>query len=642
MDFLLISSPDIAESTAAIRKRLMTAALMSPIDGPLGFFELGGLFVAANGHQSNDTTTLCYDGFGIGVRTAFSSGCAATLPISTANTYLDACLDPVNKSDLRGVFTLMRFNPHTKAFTVAADPLSLYPVFICGLSETLIVSNNCYLIQQAVNAMGLTLTRSSKAAATYCARGVGLGNRTGYREIALLPPEQLVTGIGPNWRLVSAAKLPELDVVSYDELLNLAAERLRSSIRAVVKAGRDQIIQFSMDGGLHSRLIMATAMAEGVPSLKLSLSTDRLGDQEIVRHLASKCGAEVALDPQEEVTATTAVGVARKTTFRAQGLQCFPQTFPKISREKRIFRIQTAEQLGRTKHLSSGVPKGLFWSNPLTAMTKISSNDPVYSACLAAYSGGFTNRRRKIAAKWAYQICSLGRSTQSIYQKPFLRAITNTVIDEMTASSSAVEQMGADYVYADQHRRERGLQLRQENLACGVFDPFADPFFHNIFKKLTILGKTEAEFLVNLIENLAGSEILKIPFAVDVLNGDAGDALVKTLKVNKKKLIRASVNFLASEVGGLTVNIGPEETNVTDPYSATAKQILPELSALVAALPVGHECWQYFRREKLLAALKDETVFLKNQAGAILILQLLQTFIWTALAEDKTGVETLA
>ena len=643
MDFLLISSPDIAASVGAIRKRLMSAPLMSPVDGPLGFFDLGGLYVAANGHQSSDTTTLCYDGFGIGKRTSFSSGCAATLSIDTANTYLDACLDPVNNCDLRGIFALMRFNPHTKAFTIATDPLAQYPIFICGLGDTLIVSNNCYLIQQTVNAMGLTLTRSSKAAATYCAQGIGLGNRTGYREIALLPPKQLVTGIGPNWRLVPAAKLPAHDVMQYGALLHLAAERLGSSIKAVIKAGRDQNIQFSINGGVRTRLIMAAAMAEDVSGLNLSLSSHRPGDLKIARQLTSKFDAQLTIDRQDEATGTTnAVGAAHRIAFRTQGLPCFPQALSKTSREKGVFRVQTAEPSGRTKHVSSDAPKGLFWPNPLAAMTKFSSNDPVYSACLAAYSGGFANKERKIAAKWAYQICCLDSTAQSIYQKPFLRAITSAAIDEITTSIATVERLGPNHIYADRRRRESGLQSRQKNLTCGAFDPLADPVFSNIFKNLVILGKTEAEFLIDLIEKLAGKELLKIPFAVDVLSGDAGDALASKLKINKKKLIRSSVDFLAETTGKLPVNIGLEETTDANPQSVTARQALPDLRALISALPASHECWQYFRRDKLLIALRDDAVFLRDQSGTALVLQLLQTFIWAASAEDKIGVETLA
>jgi len=616
----------------------MAAPLMSSVDGPLGFFDLGGLFVAANGHQSNDTTTLCYDGFGIGPHTAFSSGCSATLSIAAANSYLDACLDSVNKSDLRGVFALMRFNPHTKAFTVAADPLSEYPIFICGLGETLIVSNNSYLIQHAVNAIGLKLTRSSKAAATYCAQGVGRRNRTGYREVALLPPGQLITGIGPNWRLVSSAKLPELDVISYDALLNLASKRLCESLATIVKAGRDQNIELCLDGGLHSRTLLSAAVASKISNLKLSHTSLRPGDHEIARRLASKVGAELISSAHENGGATTdAIDTARKAVFRSQGLPNFPLVPPKLSRQKNVFRIKAARHIGCTKQTPSKNPKGLFWSNPLAAMRKFSSNDPIYSACLTAYSGALTNQQRKTAAKWAYQICSLGGPMQSLFQKPFLRDITNAVIDEIAASSSTTEPVDPDATNADKFRRERGLQMRQENLACGVFCPFADPVFSNFFEIAKRIGKTEWEFLIDLNQKLAGSEVLKIPFAVDVLNGSAGDYLASLLKINKKKLIRASTDI--SEFGA---NIDLDEAIASAPYLAEATQVVPDLRALAAALPASHECWQYFRRDKLLTALKERSFILKNQEGPTLVLQLLSTFIWAASAEDKTGIETLA
>lgn len=616
---------------------------MSPIDGPLGFFEFSGLFVAANGHQTNETTTLCYDGFGIGGSTSFSSGSAASLPIEAANAYLDACLDPVNNNALRGVFALMRFNPHTKAFTVAADPLAHYPIFICGLGNTLIVSNSCYLIEQTVLAMGLALTRSSKLAATNCALGAGFGNRTGFREIALIPPGQLVTGIGPNWRLVTVAKQPELAATTYGELLDLAADRLTDSMSAIAKSGRDQNVHIKLDDGIYSRVLLAAAVGADVPNLKISYSEQLSAASAIVRQLAEKFGADLASQESDNnLDDADAVDTARIQAFRSQGLPNLPHASQKMTRTKSMFRVQTHDASLRYGRLSQTGPKALFWSGPIAALRKFSSNDPIYGACLAAYWKAGTGNLAKVAAKWTYQICSLSATRHSLFHKRFLREATNSIIEQMQAAGGQTSTLGQDYVQHDSERRNLGLQLRQGNLLRGAFDPLIDPVLNSIFKRLPELHKTEAGFIVDLIDQMGGREMTEIPFALNVLDGGAGNALAAKLGVSKKRLMRESAKVLANPASALSADIGLDQTNNFHGQRKTAKYILPELAALAAALPANHECWQYFRRDNLLAALEDQTMFLNDGTGTTLLSDLLQAFIWAASAERKVGVENLA
>ncbi len=616
---------------------------MCPIDGPLGFFEFSGLFVAANGHQTNETTTLCYDGFGIGSGAAFSSGSVASLPIETANAYLDACLDPINNNALRGVFALMRFNPHTKAFTVAADPLAHYPIFICGLGDTLIVSNNCYLIEQTVHAMGLALTRSSKLAATSCALGVGLGNRTGFREVVLIPPGQLVTGIGPNWRLVTAAKQPELNTTTYNDLLDLAADRLTDSLSSIVRSGRDQNVHIKLDGGIYSRVLLAAAVGADVSNLKVSHSEHLSSDSAIVCQLAEKYSADLAsqtddnhLDDADEVEA------ARIQAFRSQGLPNLSQTIPKTTRTKTAFRIQTDRQRMRANSLQHTAPKALFWSRPLIALGKFSSNDPIYGACLAAYWKAGTSTHAKVAVKWAYQITSLFSARHSLFQKQFLRTATNNLIEQMQTANEQTSTLGNDYIQRDSRRRNLGLQLRQNNLLCGSFDPLIDPILASIFNRLLAFQKTEVGFIIDLIDQMGGREMIEVPFTPDVFEGGGGDVLAAKLGVSKKKLMRESAKISTNPVNALSTDVGLDQTEGFHEQRETTKNILPELATLAAALPAGHECWQYFRRDKLLTALNEETMFLNDTAGTTLLSELLQTFIWAASAEKKIGVENLA
>jgi len=581
LEFILISSPDIAGRSEGIRKKLMHAPLLASVDGPLGFFDLGGFFVAANGHRTNETTTLCYDGFGIGKHTAFSSGCSAALSIDTANAYLDACLDPVNTNDLRGVFALMRFNPHTKAFTIAPDPLAHYPILICGFGETLIVSNNCYLIQQAVGAMGHPLTRSSKMAATYSAFGIRPSNRTGFREIAHLPAGKVVTGIGPNWRLVSTAHQPDLNVATYDELLAITADRLCDGIAAISKTARDQTFEIMMGDGQSSRLLLSAANAAGLKSFE-------------VQNLAGQ-----SLDAVSD----TPVGAARKNVFCKQGVPCMPMKNALANRYRNLFRLQFVEKFGQKEEGDSALPKSLVWSNPIKAMQKVSSNDPIYGACIAAYFKAGSSAHKKMAAKWAYHTCEKMGSLQSLYKKSFLRTAASALIKELaeySANSHEDTRVGfARYM----QRKNKGVLMRLENMTNGAFDPLLDPTIESAFGKLTSFHKNKAEFIDDLIEKL------------ESLSGKAhAEQLKKDNTVSK---------------------------TLTDLNIEAARQALPELAALAHALPANHEVWQYFQRKKLLAALKDKQFFLKNRKRTAQLITILQTFIWAAAAEDTAGVDTL-
>lgn len=585
MEFILISSPNIAERAATIRNQLTSAPLIAAVDGPLGFFELGGgLLIAANGHQTNETTTLCYDGFSINKRAAFSPGCAAGLPIDIANAYLDACLDPINSNDLRGVFALMRFNPHTKAFTVAPDPLAHYPIFICGLGETLMVSNNCYLIQHALAAIGHKLSRSSKLAATYSAFGVGPARRTGFREIAVLPAGQVVTGIGPNWRLVSAAKQPKLVNRSYSELLDLAADRLCESVSAVAKTARDQTLQLSLDDEPGSRLLLAAAKAVGVKGLEIQAPENH----------------------PKGTDAANFIDAARRYVFRAQGIPSIPgipaQT-QESGRTRGLFQILNPSSYPSKQWNSSNKPKGIFWSNPLTAMQKTSSNDPIYGPCLSAYLHAGSDGHRKIAAKWAYQICGQMGPLQSLYQKSFLRAATHRLIEELSEYIAENPAATPTAIANSLRRRDIGIFMQQENMSHGAFDPLLDPAIQSIFRSLPDIQKTEVDFISDLTEKLEG------------MSTEAQPAKVK---LNDRR-------------SNAVCNIEIEH----------AQQVLPDLISLANALPSNHEIWQYFHRKKLLAALKNNRFFLKSPRRATHILAILHTFIWAAAAEDKTGVETL-
>ena len=258
MEFLLISSPDLESAKLPLELHLSDYPRLVPTEKTLKFFKFDGLFVAANILQSNDICAVVFDGSAFDHRQAYHATHWPSLPTCTG--YLDGCMDAENCSPLKGVFSLLRVNPHTRAFTIANDPMSLYPIFICGFGDTLIVSNNIYLIETAVQCFGAALTRSTRALALSLLFGCGSGDRTGFREVSLLPPGKIITGIGPNWRLIDQAPSTASEhdgKPPFDEPVS----RVRQNIE-ICSGGADRKILNENSGNELSRSLVTSALGE--------------------------------------------------------------------------------------------------------------------------------------------------------------------------------------------------------------------------------------------------------------------------------------------------------------------------------------------------------------------------------------------
>lgn len=646
MEFLLISSPNLEEAhAAALRKALSAAPLLAPVDGPLGFFDHQELFVAANGHQSTDIVTVCTDGHGIAGDFAFSAGCGAHLPIDKAGAYIDACLDKANGSDLRGVFTMMRFNPHTKAFTVVTDPLSQYPVLLCPLGPTMIVSNSAYLIEAAASALGHRPTKSARTGAYEAAFGIGAGVGTGHREVILLPHGKLITGLGPNWRIVDAAPQTITQGLSYGELLALSADRLTESVQAIAKSARGAPPVFDLTGGLDSRLVFAAAVAAGIDDLTVfSGGADDSTDKCIAHLIGKTYGARRAALPGNHAgNPVTHQTLAKRAVFRQQGMSNLYRYALGSLRTPALRRVRGGG--GEGLRTFGALPSGLFWCNPIDRLLRVSRGEPVYNACLSAYWASPLNRRRKEAVRWALRYCDSPRSHHRLYRPAFLRGATRHMIDSLQRTSRGSTSMGTDLYLADRSRRHFGYLSRTLNLSCGAFEPLLDPVLVAAADALPLEERAAGMLTFDLIERLAGRDMLKIPFAAGSLAPPLRRALARRLKVKPHALVAPPGTLAALEEndidGGTDANLEGEGAPPAGlgPVAQALWHNRDYFLVLAAALPKNAECWQYFARDTLIKSLKADDYFLRNETTATRGLRIMHTLMWVAGELDPIGIE---
>lgn len=452
MEFLLVSSPSLSELTHPFEPVLAEAPLLQASADPLQFFSFEGLFLAANQLSADDICAVGFDGTATDDRKAYNST-AQTAPSHTASVaYLDSAMDKENRSVLRGVFCLLRLNPHTRAFTVAVDPLSSYPVYICGFGETLIVSNNTNLIRAAVSCFGLSLTKSTKALASLLAFGAAVNNRTGFREVAFLPAGKMITGIGPNWRQISAAPITVPEFTSKVDFTRLLTQRLSHNVEASLKAaGTDYELR-----GHSSRFFHALPSAP-------SRGTAQLVEEEWLDNASFHSGS--SLLPPSEMLANDGV----------------PQLWAVADARIEAGALKTGKA-------------SLFWHAPFKNLMAISNSDPIYAAALAARWKG--KNREAIAA--ALALAAPNGAAQRLMKRPFLRDSMNAILDELSK-----EPAPARPFHEAAHNRQAGLTILAANALTPTFAPFLDPWLSNSFLQREAIGFNGAKITADVLKKLA-------------------------------------------------------------------------------------------------------------------------------------------
>lgn len=652
MEFVLISS-DIANAHAKkIEQSLAHAPRLASVDGPLRLYNLGGLLVAASGpapvqEDGKETSSIImWDGHGVTSSHAFSSGAGANLDEASANHYIDACLSG-KPTATRGAFTALRVNVNSKAFTAVIDPLSQYPLFIYQFGHSLITGNSLYLVEAAARGLGLPITRSARTGAYEAAFGVGAGLDTGIKEITLLPQNMAIAGIGVNSRLVSVNTASTYGHASYDELLDLAAERLTKYITVLKSSASQGDLFFDLTGGLDSRIMFAAGISAGIRRPKIFTGgDDNSADKQIAYHIGAQYGARAVNFPENHTgNQLIPQTLARRAVFRSQGSSNLYAYSLGTQRISGVFRVRggTGEI---TRTFTEPPSSSLFWRQPLKGLGKFSRGEPVFAACIGTLWRGASHAHRKHAALWAYTYCNSPQSHHRLYRPQFLRDGTRSVIESLMAHAQTTDTLGMDFYLHDRARRHFGFMSRGLNMVYGAFEPLLDPVIVAAANALPLHERATGKLTFDLIEKLAGRALLEIPFGASSLQPAMKTALAKRLNVKEKALLFNTGALTELKRTSIVSGKAPYIDYADNAPAQMGKwaQILWHnhnyFEALAGSIRKDNDYWQYVDRKTLLQALKSKRYFLNNETTAMRGVRLMHTLIWMAGEEDTTTIKT--
>lgn len=615
LEFLIVSSPDFDSLSRPLEPGLGSAPSLSPDASALQFYDFGSLFVAASDLAANDICAVGFDGAAVGSGRAFSSATGNVPSVEASAAYLDGAMDLDNESDFRGMFALIRVNPHTKAFTVAVDPLALYPVLICGFGETLIISNNIHLIDEVVQSFGRRLTRSTKALATQLAVGVGNRDRTGFREVSRLPAGKLIAGIGPNWRLIDASPPRLPTAISYQDLLELLESRLLENIEKTCIPGQGPF-QVTFGDDLGSRLVLAGLTASGVSDIQLVSPAD--GDTASVNP-STRLAAQI-LQKRAEINTLGGIGkedplsFLRQAAFQLQGDTLFrPDDFGNETAESCLVLDASADQ-ALFQPLSHPKWGNLFWRHPISSIAKISNSDPVYGACTAAWASGLFNRKRGQAARWLSELMSQNHMPHHLFTRRFLRQSATLALEELERVSLPSGGLNAGFYHQCFMRHQIAMPLRLAASHKPVFSPLLDPVFTLAALRAAHPNADPRVVVLDLIRKLGGDAVLKAPVA-NMPRSKALDTFLKRQRIGSSKPYR------------------PLKQEGSERSRALYDTIKSEFAALARALPKQSECWQFLDKKHLLKELETDRCFASNERGAQVALQIFQILIWQSSSD---------
>lgn len=456
MEFVLISSPELQSGSQPLGPLLSDVPLKNPNLPGLKFYAFDGLFLASNQMDADDISAIGFDGSAIDNHRAHNSSLSRRPTHSQLVDYLDGTMDKENKSSLRGMFCAVRLNPHTRAFNIATDPMSAYPLAICGFGETLIVSNNIALLETAVQAFGLSLSKSSKSLVMGMVLGVSPGNRTGFREVALLAPGKLVTGIGPNWRIIDKAPTAIPDFTNRKDFVSKVADRLSHNVSAC-------------------------------KSLLNSTAIPHHSAQDIFAPVL-KSGFHPTADRADSIERLWRTKNAMGSALMTQECYWRPMQTPTMSA---LFDFSLCPSNVTTQ------AETLFWKTPLRSLIEFSNSDPMFFAALTAK----LKQPSSDAPALALAIARDHSDTNGIMRRTFLRQCMELMIKE-TIKSNNTQTGGGRAAIARMHMRQETMILSADNHRSPVLVPLLDPWFSSDALNNSNLNLDPAKLLQHMVKAL--------------------------------------------------------------------------------------------------------------------------------------------
>ncbi|MCK0070596.1 hypothetical protein [Kordiimonas laminariae] len=581
--------------------------------------------------------------------TVFSSGtCLAPNPLMLSR-YHEACMSGGGDSQMRGVFASVSVDKNAANFSVVVDPLSQYSLFTWQSGSSLCVSSSIYFIEAVAKAVGETLSRNPYVGCFETACTVGADTKTGYKDVFVQPFGTGVLGQGANWKISESKFQAFPEGASYEELLDLSAERLTGYAAALDKALPENGIIYDLTGGQDSRICFAAAVGAGVKGLNFFVGGNEGDDDKYVaRRLAKTFGAREGNFPENYTeTYVSAQEQARRSAFRQQGHSTLHHYALGKGRLENVGRVRGgAGELSRS-HMT-GPDMGCFLTGkPKAALKVFAQRDAVYTEALASYWGGVFDEKKRYAARWAYKVGNNLRGQKKLYTKTFRRHAVHSLMQEHYDYADTIDSMGMDTYFRDRTRRHFAFLARALNYSSGAFEFLYDPVMIAAAQALSWEDRASGRFVFDLMEKMAGQRILSIPFAAKSMQVKPRRHLAHRLDCSAEAITAVDRSSMPevdriSIITGCGMNQwadfdGPKSLGIHGKYLWQNRKFMAELAT---DLPVNHELWTLLNRENFLEAVNGEYFFgggHKPTHG----LRFLHMLVWLSGEESAAGIEEI-
>jgi hypothetical protein len=652
MEFILIKSSDYTGEYKRLERTLNAAPRLCPTEGPIRIYnQENTCFATPSIKLTYGDIITGWDGHGIFGETAFSSGAGFSLPADAATRYLSMLSGKGDQfiDDMRGVFAFIQFNQHTGEFSVALDPLSQYPLFVFNEGDTLIVSNNIYWIEAIATSFGYRMERTASAGAMEVLFGIGADAQTGFDKISLFPNDKILVGSKTSWTF-KKAKHPDYKGLSYDHLLETAANRLTTYMKALDHATGGKDLLFDLTGGLDSRICFAAALSAKVQTPTIfSGGNDQDIDKLIAYDIAAHYGARVGNYPSNyDGQATTYTKEVQTAVFRGQGHSNLYHHDLGPLRLEGVCRVRGSA--GEITRLFKSPPSKnqLFWARPMFHLKQTLSGNKIYSALLRSYFAGIFKKTKRRAVHWAHVYTMKPRALRGLFTHRFQTEAVTRIYHALTKPNGISNDIGMDLYVGDRTKRHFGYSSRALNMAYGVFEPLYDPVLLAAAETLPRHERATGKLSFDLIDKLGGAKLLARPYAPQSLGIKQRTYLARRLDIEPHDLVLVPEKLADVETAHITsanfrnIPAGNDDTPIPEHLGMHGTYLWQNriyFREIIDSIPTDHACWSIFNMQNLKMAATDTGYFFESERCATHGLRIFHTLIWIAESEITAGID---
>ena len=652
MEFILVAGELAARHFDQLSVVCDKAPRLTSVDGPLEPVQTSGLFVSGSKPLSGEEgDSYFWDGHGVGDSVAFSSGTQAVPKLRSLDSHIQSSAMGDLASDLRGIFVCLKVNRESGAFTLVLDPLYQYSVFVYEVAGTLVLSNSIYLINAVGELFTRRLTRSGLVACYEAGCSLGAGTRTGYAEVSVLPYGTMVTGRGAQWSIEKSRYRAVPNGMSYNDLLGQGANRLVNYVTALQKSAKDGALLFDLTGGQDSRLCFAAAIAAGIKDPAIFVGGDERDDDRLVaRQLAQRYGGKEGNFPENFLeSGLSAKDMARRAVFHQQGHSTLYHYALGTARLENVYRVRGGGGEILRSHIEPVSSGNLFADQPISLIRRALKGDSLYPRALYEYWANLGSAAGRQGVRWAFETSKKFLGQQALYTHEFRRSAVHSLVRDYKKHAVSLESMGMDLYLKDRTRRHFSYITRALNFSLGAFEPLFDSFLLAAAEALSWEERSAGRLVFDLMEALAGCEILEIPFAPKSMQTGPRAYLAERLQRPPEILtqIDRSSQVVLRKVPVPTVGSLNQwaEFNGAPTLGIHGKYLWQNRSyfyELAVDLPSTHEVWNLLVRDRFLEAVRSAEFFYGSEKKATRGMRFLHMLIWLHKDECQTGISDLA